>query len=193
MMPIQTTGRKIFLWQLEVMKKGNHIRKINELDAAELKRLNRIAKPFHVPKNLREAFFEYYWEFINNNRGESTRTDGTFFNDEDTKAGIEDKFYHFFEPMIGIFERTYGISLSTTVNPSYEDATRILATSIYQTRELPFCVVFFDSSFKSWYSFFDRQEFKAVYEQLESWYDEMVSVYLKLADLKMVPKVKKAN
>jgi hypothetical protein len=95
--------------------------------------------------------------------------------------------------MIGIFERTYGISLSTTISPSYEDATRILATSIYQTRELPFCVVFFDNSFKSWYSFFDRQEFKAVYEQLEAWYDEMVSVYLKLADLKMVPKVKKAN
>jgi len=85
---MEQKGREIFLRQLQMLKNCGKV--IDWLDPDEEKRYLEITEKFQVPEDLREAFFAYVREYTEN-EGQSTRTDGVFFNDENVSAGICDK------------------------------------------------------------------------------------------------------
>lgn len=165
-------GREIFLRQLQKMDKDSKI--IDWVDDEEQERQYlKLADEFQIPEDLRNAFTAYVREYAEN-VGQSTRTDGVFFNDENVNAGIYDKLHYFYRPLADELEKDFpGLQLRVYIEPSCEDSSTILVVAeSVNHRYFAFPFVVFKDHFKVWNSFFDRFEPQAVYERLEKMREE---------------------
>lgn len=166
-------GCEIFLRQLESMDADGRI--VDWLDEEEQKRYLELANKFQVPENLRDAFTAYAREYAEG-VGQSTRTDGVFFNDGNINAGIYEKLDYFYCPLARVIEEDFpGIRVRAYIEPHRYDPSTVLVvaeTVDQQCFVLPFVV--FKEHIKAWNPFFDRFEPQAVYEYLEKMYEESV-------------------
>lgn len=193
---MEQKGREIFLRQLQMLKNCGKV--IDWLDPDEEKRYLEITEKFQVPEDLREAFFAYVREYTEN-EGQSTRTDGVFFNDENVSAGICEKLRCFYRPLADVAEEEFeGLRLRVCIEPSHEDASAVLVMAegvavfvavdparAFRHFTLPFVVL--DDYFKVWQPFFDRFEPREVYRQLGAEYvamREKVKLGLSVVSLK---------
>lgn len=163
---MEQKGREIFLRQLESMDADGRI--VNWLDGKEQKRYLELADEFQIPKDLRDAFTAYVREYAED-VGQSTRSDGVFFDDEDVSAGIYEKLDYFYCPLARVIEEDFpGIRVRAYIEPRRYDPSTVLVvaeTVDQQGFALPFVV--FKEHIKAWEPFFDRFEPQAVYERLE--------------------------
>lgn len=150
-------GREIFLAQLKEMLEGYKTMEGCLLnDNLPVLR----AQAFGVPRGLREAFYAYHAEFLTDH-GTCTNITGPFYNDEDMKNGVRNKFWYFYWPIVKLVEMKYpNFKLSVTIEPHYDDSSNILVTAenMYGRDALPFPVVVFQECIKAWNMLFDTTE-----------------------------------
>ncbi|MDI6813288.1 MAG: hypothetical protein QMD10_07075 [Desulfitobacteriaceae bacterium] len=168
---MEQKGREIFLCQLESMDADGRI--VDWLDEEEQKRYLELADEFQVPKDLRDAFTAYVREYAEG-VGQSTRSDGVFYNEGNTNAGIYEKLDYFYSPLARVIEEDFpGIRVRAYIEPKRHDPSTVLIvaeTVDQQCFVLPFVV--FKEHIKAWDPFFDQFEPQAVYERLEKMREE---------------------
>lgn len=199
------TGRRIFLNQLAMMANDEKITEFlsidinkvvdiqtfseeeiteemlmgEEIDVQELKVLVK-AKEFQVPENLLTAFYAYYLEYFYPDG--CLHVSGPFWN-EDTKDGIKDKIFYFFEPIFGYVAQKYcpeypEFVLRTIIEPYYDDSSSIFCITrpYYGCSVLPVQVVLYDDNWKVW-----RNPFRGS-DRAEDVYRELMKIYNVTAD-----------
>ena len=181
---VEQKGRDVFLRQLRMLKE--RYKTVDWLDADEETRYLELAEKFQIPEDLREIFFAYVWEYVEDT-GQCTRTDGVFFNDDNISAGIYDKLHCFYRPLTDVVEEEFaGLRLRVCIEPNYHDSSTVLvvaegvavfvafepARTTFQYFTLPFVVL--NDYFKVWQPFFDRFEPQEVYRQLGTKYAAML-------------------
>lgn len=180
-------GREIFLQQLYDLKEGYHELEIDWLDPDQQAAIKEAAGKFEVPEELLGAFAAYRQEYMLED-GRSTKD--VFFDDEDVKAGIHNKFYHFFVVFRNLLSHEYekkGVRLDITIDPSYSDLTYCLITAknACGSDALPVPVTLLDVGQKAWCSFFaDPWCPQSVYAELGRLYEEMESLLARSLMLK---------
>lgn len=167
-------GREIFLAQLELMKECG--KTADFLDDSGAERLKPSVQAYDVPEELIEAFYAYHMDYLSEPGG-CTSISGPFFNDEDVKAGVWSKFWHFYMPVVHKVAAKYQkLCFSVSIDPSYDDTTGIIVVveNRYGYEELPVPVACLNESWKAWRIPFDEPENReAVYAELEEIYNRM--------------------
>jgi len=167
-------GREIFLAQLGLMKECGKVAEF--LDESGDQKLQPAVQAYPVPEELAEAFYAYHMEFLSQPGG-CTNINGPFFNDEDVKAGVWSKYYHFYKPIVNLVEAKYpNLWFSVNIAPSSDDATGIIV--VVENRcgydAIPVPVACLNEYWKAWHIPFDEPENpEAVYSELEEIYNRM--------------------
>lgn len=179
-------GKEIFLAQLRKMAEG--YKTMEECVLDDVIPVNQ-AEAFGVAGDLREAFYAYHAEFLNDHET-STNTSGPFYNDEDVNEGIRKKFWYFYWPIVNLIEKKYSsFKCTLTIEPCYQDCSTILvlAENRYGENKLPFPVVILWEAIKAWYMPFDKPEEPShVFAYLNDLYNSMeqvCSVALRIFDI----------
>lgn len=171
-------GKEIFLAQLKEMAEGYKTIEECMLDNDIPVTL---VEAFGVPEELREAFYAYHAEFLAEDDHETgTNSSGPFHNDEDVNAGVRNKFWYLYWPIVKLIERKYSsFNCTLIIEPHCQDYSIILviAENRYEERKLPFPVVVLREAIKAWCMLFDEpNEPDHVFTHLFNLYDNMEQV-----------------
>jgi len=150
------------------------------------KALEKEMKDFKVPVKYREAFNAYYLEFLHDHKA-ATNPKGTFFDDEDTKRGISQKFTAFYQPIVNMLETKHpAVEISLYIVSEYESNSTIVITAEnragHNVMDMP-VVIFIDYP-KAWALPYAETDIKNVYRELSELYRELQEQILKAISLK---------
>lgn len=172
-------GRSILLKQLEEMKDGSRIIDyVDMLDAKET--ITVTAKKYDIPESLQKAFYAYYLDFLVEVTNGSTEIEGVFYNDEDVLAGIHNKIFYFYDPIVKLLGQEHNnLEFSLTIEPVLDDycTVMVIAENLYGENVIPFGFLVMKHEIKPWLTRFEEPGSPhKVYFELENIYKSMKAV-----------------